>query len=371
MESIYRQLQRKLNTIGVGLPESMKGYDEEYLKLLYSEEEAEFAMKMERGLHTAKEHAASLGIPIEEATCMLEKMAQDGLVYYAVNDNGEKVYYLCSSYHGIFEWNVGRMDPSWVNLMVKHNIEGLTNVFFASEHPMFRYLPNRPDLVEDGKCLDCDNVESYIRRAKKCAKVACFCRATAKMYAGKSVCKTNPPEDLSVCLMFDDFATFYIEVLKIGEYITHEEALEIIGRASKSGTASMILNDESCEGMCSCCACCCGVIGGLRAFGPGYTKGHISNYYTICDTEKCVNCGVCVKRCPTKARHFIDRKDPSKGIEFDVGRCIGCGLCVDTCEQKAIKLVRKPDEELYYAPAKDYPHLLDAIAESRRGTHLL
>jgi len=37
-ETIYRQLQSKINTIGVGLPESASGYDEQYLKVLFTPE---------------------------------------------------------------------------------------------------------------------------------------------------------------------------------------------------------------------------------------------------------------------------------------------------------------------------------------------
>ena len=374
MESIYRQLQRKINTIGVGFPENENGYDVEVLKALFDEEEAEFALKMDRGLHTAKEFAESLGMPLEETERILNKMIKDGLVYYAAHNeaNGEeRQYCLISTYHGFFEWNVGRMDPSWVNPMVKANIEGLSRVFFNSEHPMFRYLPVRPELVDGGKCLDEDNMELYIKRAKKCAKTPCFCRQTSAIFSGKWFCKHNPEEELDICLAFDDFAHFFVEELGVGEYITTEEALEIMSRATDRGTACLVLNDTNVEGMCSCCSCCCGVIGGIRAFGPGYAKGHISNYYAVRDEEKCTNCGVCVKRCMTKALHFKDRNAEVKEVVFDVDRCIGCGLCVDTCEHDAVKLVRKPDEEIYHAPAKDYLDLNEIIAKSRRGTHLL
>jgi Fe-S-cluster-containing hydrogenase component 2 len=31
-------------------------------------------------------------------------------------------------------------------------------------------------------------------------------------------------------------------------------------------------------------------------------------------------------------------------------RCIGCGLCVTTCPQEALKLIKKPEEQLYQPP---------------------
>jgi Fe-S-cluster-containing hydrogenase component 2 len=34
----------------------------------------------------------------------------------------------------------------------------------------------------------------------------------------------------------------------------------------------------------------------------------------------------------------------------DKNRCIGCGLCVTTCPTDAMKLVKKPEENLYLPP---------------------
>lgn len=367
MESIYRQLQRKINTIGVGLPESDKGFDEEYLKALFTPEEAEFALKMDRSLQTVEEVATSMEIPTDEAQEMLNKMCKDGLVYSVKDKDKVMRYKLIGTYHGFFEWNVGRMDPSWVRPMVKHNISGLTNTFWASELPFFRYIPNRPDLVEDGKCLDIDNVETIIRRQEKIAVIPCYCRRTADMWKREEkVCKHYSEDDYQICLAFGEFVDFYMDVLKIGRRITADEALEIISHGSENGTSAMVVNDKNVEGMCSCCACCCGIIGGLRTFGPGQALGHVCNYMVVQDTELCTQCSVCTKRCPTRAQKMVDGK-----LVYDQGRCVGCGLCIDTCPTKALKLVRIPDEQLNYPPNESYTELLDQVATNRRKSHLL
>ncbi len=373
MESIYRQLQRKINTIGVGMPESMKGYDEQYLKVLFTPEEAEFAMNMPRGFRTLEEVAEAVEKPVDETKKMLDIMAKDGLVYHALDKEGVRRYYLCATYHGFFEWNLGRMDPSWVKPMVKHNMEGLTHVFFNTQYPIFRYLPIRPELVEDGKCLDMDNMEKVIRSHKKISVQPCFCRMTANTYAGKDICKhCDPPGNYEVCLGFDDFTDFYVNVLGVGRYITADEAIEIMHRASKNGTLCMVFNDRNSEAMCSCCACCCGVVGGLRAFGPGKAKGHLSNYVSVFDESKCVKCYECTKRCPTKARKGIkDEEGNIIGIKFDPDKCLGCGLCVDTCKGKALKLVRQPDDQIYEPPVDTYTELMDIISEDRRSTNMI
>jgi len=366
MESVYRQLQRKLNTIGVGVPESEKGYDVEYLKALFTEEEAEFALKMDVGLHTLEEVAQSMGISPEEAQRMLTTMSKHGLVYHVADKDGVVRYYLCSSYHGFFEWNVGRADPAWIKPMVKHNMAGMTKVFFNSEVPLFRYLPIRPDLVEDGECLDIDNIENIIRRQKRIAVVSCFCKVTSKTFGGKHVCKAAPHDNYATCLAFGEFVDFYIDELEIGREITADEALEIMSHSSKRRTAPMVLNDKNVEGMCNCCPCCCGVVGGLRAFGAGKAREALSNYASVWDESLCGHCGTCAERCPTAARKLVHGE-----MVFDPDRCFGCGLCVDTCKDKALKLFRKPEGKLFYPPDQCYTELLDNIAKHRRKTRLI
>ncbi len=260
-ETIYRHLQRKIKTICVGLPESASGYDEQYLKVLFTLEEAEFAMKMERGLQTLEEVAQSVQVSVEEAARMLSMMCKDGRVYRVKGGDGLTRYYLMTTYHGLFEWNLTRMDPSWVRPMVKHNMEGLTSVFFNSE------------ILENNECLEIDNLEGIIKRQEKIALLPCFCRETADMFMNKeNVCRHNSPDGHQICLAFGEFVDFYNDVLGVGKRITADEALELLSRASENGTTCMVFNDKNVEGMCNCCSDCCGVIGGLRAFGPGRSE---------------------------------------------------------------------------------------------------
>ena len=366
MESIYRHLQRKLNTIGVGVPESEKGYDLEYLKVLFTEEEVEFALKMDIGLQTLEEVARSMVISCEEAQRMLSMLAKDGLVYNVADQNGVVRYYLCSSYHGFFEWNVGRATPEWIKPMVKHNMNGMTKIFFTSEVPLFRYLPIRPDLVENGECLDIDNVEKIIRRQKRIAVLPCFCRVTSKTFAGENVCKAPHHKHYETCLAFGEFVDFFINELGVSREISADEALEIMSHSSQRGTTCMVLNDKNVEGMCNCCSCCCGVVGGLRAFGAGKAKDALSNYVSVWDESLCGHCATCNERCPTTARKLVDGE-----MVFDPDKCMGCGLCVDTCESKALKLLRKPEDKLFYPPDQCYTELLDNIAKHRRKTRLI
>jgi formate hydrogenlyase subunit 6/NADH:ubiquinone oxidoreductase subunit I len=85
------------------------------------------------------------------------------------------------------------------------------------------------------------------------------------------------------------------------------------------------------------------------------------------DTETCVYCGVCGKKCPTGAL-TINRK----GRKWSIDRllCITCGYCVDACPKKSLALETPHatptvtrDREFYSSPEKQQPKA-DVPAES-------
>ena len=60
-----------------------------------------------------------------------------------------------------------------------------------------------------------------------------------------------------------------------------------------------------------------------------YRKYGSAPMYPKADVDLCLECGECVKLCPTGA---ISAKDPKK---LDKKKCIGCLKCVRSCKQKA------------------------------------
>lgn len=59
-------------------------------------------------------------------------------------------------------------------------------------------------------------------------------------------------------------------------------------------------------------------------------RGHLVN-----DIEACIFCGMCVRRCPTKAL-AVNRAEGQWTIE--PGRCIICGACVEVCPRQCLSL---------------------------------
>ena len=54
---------------------------------------------------------------------------------------------------------------------------------------------------------------------------------------------------------------------------------------------------------------------------------------------------------------------------INLDRCIGCGLCVTTCSAGALKLVKKPDDQLYQPPQKSTETYVRIAVE--RGKNLI
>ena len=63
----------------------------------------------------------------------------------------------------------------------------------------------------------------------------------------------------------------------------------------------------------------------------------------------------------------IDMVDEKAVINLD--RCIGCGLCVTTCTTDAMRLVKKPDVQLYQPPETGAETFMRLAAE--RGKNLM
>ena len=96
--------------------------------------------------------------------------------------------------------------------------------------------------------------------------------------------------------------------------------------------------------VCNCCGCCCGVLRGITDFGIENSVAH-ANYYSVIDTNECIGCGVCERRCQVKA---ISMKDGVAVVDHP--HCIGCGLCVTGCPTHAARLQRKPENEIVHPP---------------------
>jgi ferredoxin len=193
-------------------------------------------------------------------------------------------------------------------------------------------FPVNTEIKQDQTVLNIDHVTKLVESADTIAVMDCSCRTDLK--------KCDAP--LDVCMYFDEAAEKKLnsEDPRIMSYKPHivgkEEAKGILRKSVDAGLLHMAYvnneNPSSIGYICSCCSCCCEILGGILRFGMA---PHIltASARSVQDDSRCTGCGVCVDRC-----HFGSRKLVDGRLEYDSDRCFGCGHCVSTCPTNAITL---------------------------------
>jgi Pyruvate/2-oxoacid:ferredoxin oxidoreductase delta subunit len=119
-----------------------------------------------------------------------------------------------------------------------------------------------------------------------------------------------------------------------GKKLTTKEVVDLLYAFDKEG----LMHEVSPSGhICNCESCCCyptRVVQRKVDKGEPVDRSRIK-YIAEFDKEKCVSCGICVKRCHFKAF----KKGEDKKVEFSQNLCWGCGICECACPKGAIKIV--------------------------------
>ena len=185
------------------------------------------------------------------------------------------------------------------------------------------------EIEAEHRVLDLSEVEKILRDSENIFLQDCGCRTIHK----------NCDNPLDTCLSVNvaaDYAEKWPD--QHARRVTIEESLAALRRSHEAGLVHMAYvfkGEEKPQLICSCCTCCCHTLGGIVSHGI-ITQVLTSKLIAEDDGEKCMDCGVCVKRCVLGARKLVAGKKV-----YDASRCLGCGLCTTTCPTGAIKLTER------------------------------
>ena len=343
------------NPVGAPFAESLV----EILEILYTEEEAKIGANFPLHATPAETLAKKMGRDPGELKHILDEMANKGLVVDTVK-NGKTYWRLTPLMIGLFEFTfmrTGRGLPMkrLAELMHRYRMEdGLGRDFFGSETPMSRTLVFE-DLIKPVKSevLPYEKASEIIRNAKIGSLQMCYCRHEAQH---RGTACDAPIED--VCTALGPAADYLIR-RGFARKASVDEMLEVLDRTEKMGLVHIADNvREGVAFICHCCACCCGLLAGIRTLHIPHAVAP-SGFIPQIDLEACVGCGMCETRCPV---HAMTLNEETGYPACDADRCLGCGVCATGCPAEAIAMVRR---ENWTPPPKNAAEKFLRIAKEK------
>jgi len=326
---VYKRLASHLDDLPGGFPPTETGVEQRILRRLFTPEEAEMALHLALIPEEVKVIAHRANRSVEEAIGLLDEMFQKGLISKFERKGRPPVYMALQYVIGIWEYNVDAVDKELAKDMEEY-FPNFIDFDVWKETPQLRTVPVGQSIDHHLEIMPYEVAEELVKNQSKCVVAPCICRRE-KTILGKGCEK---PEES--CLIFGLGAEIYQE-RGIGRVIDKEEALEILRKADEAGLVLQPSNSKDIVNLCCCCGCCCGVLNTLKQH-PKPSAIVSSSFVSSAETDKCIGCGVCVRRCPMDAIELQSDK-----VLLNADRCIGCGLCVSTCLGDALFLKRKPD----------------------------
>ncbi|MEN6467925.1 MAG: 4Fe-4S binding protein [Smithella sp.] len=335
----------------------------ELLTYFIKEDEVDFiAAFTDKKSQTMDQLKASSNLSEEEILKKVTGLAKRGVIFNQPNSKGVMIYKLLPLMNvGTFEYYfMGKLEINdeskkisalfsrlldELKTMVQENYDTLVP-FLLTIPPIDRTVPlldNQPKnekvkiIINEnlGAAVDrivpSQHVEDLIGKFDEIALGHCFCRHH-KDVEGHPCQQTKEREN---CFSFGKSARFTSEQ-GFSRMVTKEEALKVLKRAEADGLVHKAYHpnfDTSKEetSICNCCSCCCGN-SIAKMIAPITNATH---YLAVVDTDQCIGCGTCVKKCHTGAAFLNEDQKAQRNPD----RCIGCGICAHFCPVNAISML--------------------------------
>ena len=339
VDDVYRELQRHLDELPVGFPQTESGVEIRILKHLFTPEEAALATHLslipEPLSRIHMRVVSKTGVSVHELETALDRMFRKGTVLMK-SERGEKCYSNAMLIVGMFELQVERLTKEFALDVQQYLDEAFGQELFRSKIPQLRTIPVRKSVAHERYVSTYDDVRKIVDSLEGQIAVAnCVCRQ-GRDVAGLSCHHTGLRE---TCLIFGATAQQHLD-LGLARVISKGEAFEILSKAEEAGLVLQPENVERPHYFCCCCGDCCGILTTLKKF-PRPVEFYASNHQATVDQELCNACEACADRCQLAAITVVDGT-----ARVDLDRCIGCGNCVVSCSVRAIQLQKKDQEKL-------------------------
>jgi len=344
---VYTRLREFMDTLPSGYPATPTGVEIKILKKLYTPEQAELTMKLNKEPEEVSAIAARLAMEESELAQKLEEMAQKGLIFRT--RRGDRVLYQAFQFVvGVYEFQLDNLDREFCELFEEY-LPYLGASFLPLKTRQLRVIPVESAIKAVPAVATYNRVRDLVREQDIIAVSQCICRKE-QLILGRPC---DRPQE--TCISFGDFAQYGIDN-KTARAINTEEGLRLLDRAEEAGLVLSPTNSQEIGAICCCCPCCCPILRTAKMM-PRPADFVESHYRAQIDASLCSACGQCIERCQVQA---IKAGDEASEVMEE--RCIGCGLCVSTCPEEAISLVPKPHME---APPKSFINTLGRIEMER------
>lgn len=382
-QEIYKRFIDWMRQTWWDLPEA-----EELLPMmmtLYTPEEAAFLTGMPFGGKGLDELSQLKQMEPEKLQKKLDSLAKKGLVFRSVK--GDNIRYSLND--GFFiqrsTFWPGRTDArtkTMASIANRYFFHGFMDQSAYSEQKGLRVLPIEKTVKDAKEILPYEEVVKVLDSQDYFAVATCPCKHKKNLAPDTPNC-TYPTE---VCLHFGRLAHYMVEN-ELGREITRKQAEDVLRLSAESGLVHAISNhQEGVDTICNCCKCCC------IFFEAYYKLNHStsltpSNYQIHTNTETCIGCGLCVKRCPMEALHLEDfpqakgritlmtggngkertelRNKTGKVSVVNTDLCIGCGVCAYKCSTKSLVLERR--EPVQHPPKTGRDYFMQYMADRQAG----
>ncbi|CAB1065402.1 Uncharacterized di-4Fe-4S ferredoxin domain-containing protein, Dalk_0169 type [Olavius sp. associated proteobacterium Delta 1] len=336
MNDVYEDLRKRLDDFASGYPTADSGVEIRILRELFTEDEAEFFLKLSPLLEAPEDVAKRLDRDPGETAELMESMAKKGLIFRLRKGDVAR-YGVVPFVPGIYDFQLATMGRGFAQDMQDYFEESLGRTIQGHKTPILRPIPINRELVVKWPIAPYEDVLKIIEEQVVIALAPCVCRIK------NGLLNQSCGKPLETCFMFGSNAKYYVDN-KMARFINKEEAKKIIKNNDEAGLVMQPFNAQKAGVMCSCCGDCCEMLASLKK-QPVPAAAVKSNYFATVDADECTGCETCLDRCQMEA---ITREDDTAAIDLD--RCIGCGLCVTTCPTEAAQLMKKAANEQYQPP---------------------